>query len=104
MRLLLITILLCCWACNDPTVENRELAFKELEIKVDFHTNKRLEECRRDAWLDAEEYVDSIVNQLELYLIDNNVYQPTIPQKPNFVPVDSSVFNSKSSVKQVIKK
>ncbi len=104
MRSVIIISLIVWTSCEDPDIANRALALEEMQLKIELHTSKRMEECRKEAWLEAESYVDSIINEIEIDLIGKSVYQPIVPKKPKFTPVDSAVFNSKSSVKQILKK
>ena len=82
--------------------KNRELALKELQIKIDLFTDKKMKECRQQAFIEAETHVDSLITELLINPLSDTLYQPDIPMKPEYIPVDNSVFKSQSSVKQVI--
>lgn len=89
-------------SCIESKSEIREQALRELDIKIGILKKKKEQECREQAFIEAEIYVDSLIGTMLLSPIDDSLYKPPIPQKPEFIQVDSSVFNSQSSVKPVI--
>ncbi len=100
--LLYIWLMMVCYSCGDPVAHDLAIAKVEVQIKVDQHRKSRTNECRAEALLKAEEIVDSIILTWDLNPIDDTLYRPTIPDKPKYIPVDTSVFKSESSVKPVL--
>ena len=90
-------------ACEDENKTYISLAQKELNVKIEQHKKLLMEECRKKALEEAETLVDSIILTWELRPIDDSIYVPKVPEKPKFIPVDSMVFKSQSSVKPVLK-
>ena len=97
-----VSCLLLLSSCTESQAEIREQAMRELDIKIEILKKKKDQECRELAFIEAELYVDSVISAMSLYPIDDSLYAPPIPAKPTFIQVDSSVFNSQSSVKPVI--
>lgn len=89
-------------SCTESQSQIREQALKELDIKIEILKKKKDQECRQQAFIEAELFVDSVIHSMLLSPIDDSLYAPPIPTKPKFIQVDSSVFNSQSSVKTVI--
>jgi len=89
-------------SCTQSKSEIRGLALQELDIKIKILKKKKDQECRELAFIEAEQYVDSVIGAMLLSPIDDSLYAPPIPAKPTFIEVDNSVFNSQSSVKPVI--
>lgn len=88
-------------SCDDKEALEVELANEQLKLKIELYENKKREECLKLAFQEAEAYVDSFFLQADLQPIRQMPYQPLIQKKPEFVPVDSSVFNSESYVKPI---
>lgn len=99
--LYMTSLLLFLSSCTNGEALNKELALKELEIKIEQYRSRKMEDCRAEAIKSAEIIVDSIIRTSTFAPIKNQKYNPTIPVKPNYVPVDSSVFKSKNSVKPI---
>lgn len=51
-----------------------------------------VEACKKAMVAKAEIYVDSILMTLEFDPLNDDMYKPELPERPFFVPVDSSVF------------
>ena len=83
---------------------------EEIQAKVQAHYQTRVAElnakkraeCRTEALRIAEIIADSIVYSLQINPLSDSLYQPSIPERPKYVPVDSSVFDSKHSVKPIL--
>ena len=89
-------------SCGPSSQDIRDQAHEELAIKIDLLKKKKKEECEAQAFIEAEMYVDSFIKDMLLNPIGDTLYKPPIPPKPDYISVDSSVFNSQSSVKPVI--
>lgn len=92
------------------TISSCGLSEEEINMKAEEVFKNRIEkikkekmaECRSEAARIAEEIVDSLIYAQQLNPLQENQYNPTIPKRPVFVPVDSAVFNSKESVKPIV--
>lgn len=89
-------------SCTESKSQIREHAMQELDIKIGILKKKKDQECREQAFIEAELHVDSLISAMVLSPINDSLYTPPIPTKPAFIEVDNSVFNSESSVKPVI--
>jgi hypothetical protein len=94
-------LLLIVVSCGDREKMIQELALQELDLKIKTHTHKKQSECGAQAIEEAEMIVDSIIRYSYFSPINKDNYNPTIPPKPAFIPVDSSVFKSENSVKPI---
>lgn len=91
---------------NKNTSEiRRELRTVEINRRVDSYTQRQLRKCKKDLFLEAHEYVDSLVRSLEVNPaneqdLDGRRYRPTVdaplktdiqsvPLEPLFEKVDS---------------
>jgi hypothetical protein len=98
---LIAAAIFCQYACEDKSVIEFELAKEQLALRIEQYEQKKVEECHRKAFDEAELYVDSFLLQADLNPIREVPYNPAKQKKPNFIPVDSSVFNSESYVKPI---
>lgn len=89
------------YGCEDRAVIELELAKEQLIFKIEQYQQKKIEECQKKAFEEAEAYVDSFLLQVDLNPIRETPYNPIKQKKPVFIPVDSSVFNSESYVKPI---
>lgn len=89
-------------SCTESKSQIRAQALQELDIKIEVLKKKKAQECREQAFMEAELHVDSLISAMFLSPIDDSLYSPPIPAKPAFIEVDTNVFNSESSVKPVI--
>lgn len=89
-------------SCGPSKDDLQQQAIAELNIKIETLKSKKKKECEAQAFLEAEIYVDSIIEAMFLNPINDSLYSPPVPPKPKYIQVDSSVFNSQSSVKPVV--
>jgi len=71
-------------------------------IKVEELRAKKLLECKSEALRLAEVIADSLVRALQIDPLSDPLYNPEIPDRPQYIPVDTSVFDSKHSVKPIL--
>lgn len=101
-RLYIIIFVAILWTgCQNGQELNKELALQELELKIELYKQRKMEDCKAEAIREAEVIVDSIIQSSTFAPIKNQNYNPAIPTKPSFIPVDSSVFKSQNSVKPI---
>lgn len=102
IRLYIITCLTTLLiGCQNGQELNKELALQELELKIELYKQRKMDDCKAEAIREAEVLVDSIIQASTFTPIKNQNYNPAIPTKPSFIPVDSSVFKSQNSVKPI---
>lgn len=88
--------------CTESQEEIDRQVMEVYEKRVAEFSSQRLEACRLDALRLAEELADSIILSLSLNPLRDSLYRPVIPARPDFIPVDTAVFDSKRSVKPII--
>ena len=81
--------------------EMMQLATSDLEIRVAKLRSEQRAICRKEAFAIAENQADSIIFQLRINPLKEDLYQPTLPNKPDFIETDSTLLNSKRSVKPI---
>jgi len=74
----------------------------QYNIKVEELRAKKLLECKSEALRLAEVIADSLVRALQIDPLSDPLYNPEIPDRPQYIPVDTSVFDSKHSVKPIL--
>jgi len=103
MRYLLFTILVFIGlhSCESDNDFIREEALKEFELKASAFKKERDLLCRGEALVEAESYVDSIIARMAIQPLAEDQYQPEIPEKPQYLPVDSSVYRPPEKIKPI---
>ncbi len=101
-KLIPIASIFLWFSCGPSKEELRQQAIAEMNIKIETLKTKKRQECEAQAFMEAEVFVDSIIEAMFLNPINDTLYSPPVPPKPKYVSVDSSVFNSQSSVKPVV--
>ena len=106
MRLyyLVIICMLICSSCHDDESFIREEAKKEFELKVNAFIQQHEDQCRKEALDEAEIFVDSLIARMGIQPLAEEEYQPEIPGKPEYVPVDSSVFRAREKIRPITEK
>ncbi len=89
-------------SCGLTEEEINTQAKKVFDQRVSQLIAKKQAECKQEAERIAETIVDSIIYELQINPLNDSGYSPPIPKRPEFVPVDSAVFNSKYSVKPIL--
>ena len=91
-------------SCGDDQEEQRKLEWieNEVRLKAERHRKERMDECMAKILQEAEIFVDSLLanNDLFMEIVDETI--PDRPEKPEFVPLDSSLLEQ-HSVKPVMK-
>ena len=82
--------------------EIQDLAFKEFERKERQLREERSQLCIQEILVEAERQADSIIKKMDINPLSDTLYRPVIPSRPIFVKTDSSLINSKGSVKPLI--
>ena len=98
--LCLISIIWIQCGPTDEEIENEARAI--FHQKVQELRDKHTKECRKEAVRLAEIEVDSILAARAASPLNDSLYRPTVPGKPEFVPLDSAALNSKRSVKPIL--
>jgi hypothetical protein len=91
-------------SCNDDQVFIREEAKKEFELKVNAFIKEHEDQCKKEAIDQAETFVDSLIARMGIQPLAEEEYQPEIPGKPEYVPVDSSVFRAREKIRPITEK
>ena len=103
-----IWTILCCLAifssCGLSKEEMLELARQECDRKLAAFEKEQRDNCKRAVLGEAERQADSIIISMDIDPMKEDLYRPTIPPKPDFVPTDTIKLNSKHSVKPIVKK
>ncbi len=103
-RAFLLALLLLLVSCGGLTEEEINAQAKErFERRVEELRKEKIKECKQEIARKAEIIVDSIMSALHINPLNETLYKPPIPERPEFVEVDSSVFISKHSVKPIPK-
>lgn len=105
LGLFCLVVLLQCISCSESDEELRkELWIKnEVDFKIQSFISEKKAECLNSILSAAEAEVDSIISQKDLFgnVMDKDL--PQKPEKPEFVPLDSTILES-HEVKKVINK
>ena len=91
-------------SCGLSEEEKLELARQECDRKLVAFEKEQRDNCRRAVLGEAERQADSIIISMNIDPLNEELYRPTIPPKPDFVPTDTIKLNSKHSVKPIVKK
>ena len=100
MKHRLVIIQIACFTfsnCSGDKKKIKEEVLAELDLRIQELVDQKNLQCKEDAIAKAEEYVDSVILSLKLKPIKDSLYQPAIPDKPSFVPIDSAVFKEDST-------
>ena len=92
-------------SCGEDDEERRKEEWVQNEVKEkirEFISNQK-SECYESILLDAEAEVDSILSQKDLFgnIIDKEL--PTKPERPEFIPLDSTALEE-HKIEKVINK
>lgn len=82
---------------SDEEIESQ--AREVYQQKVSALILKKEQECKQEIDRKASMIVDSLLRQMRIHPLNQLPYRPTIPERPEFIEVDSSVLISKHSVK-----
>ena len=86
-----------------PTDEERDVLVKEEYLrKAEILQTERAEVCKKEALWRAEAIADSIIRQMRLNPLKENQYRPPVPERPDYVPTDSTAINIKRTVKPIL--
>ena len=88
-------------SCSISEEEYDRLVQEEYLRKADLLKAERAEVCKKEALWRAEAVADSIIRQMRLNPLKENQYRPPVPDRPDYVPTDSTVVNTKRSVKPI---
>ena len=100
---LLLAIIFSSNACGISEEEIELQAKIRLDRRVEELKAEKIKECKQEIYRKAEIIVDSIIREMSINPLNETLYKPTIPERPEFVEVDSNVFISKHSVKPIPK-
>lgn len=99
-----LALLLLAISCGGLTEEEINTQAKiRFDRRVEHLKAEKIKECKQEIDRKAEIIVDSLIQEMSLNPLQEDLYKPPIPDRPKFVEVDSSVFNSKHSVKPIPK-
>lgn len=105
MKVTVLSIALCLLtlvSCGLSEEDMMRLAKLEFENKVKLLEQERSLICNKDADARAEILADSIIRELRINPLKDSLYRPFVPPKPTYVETDSTVVNSKQSVKPIL--
>lgn len=88
--------------CTISEEERDRLVEEEYLRKAEILQTERAEVCKKEALWRAEAIADSIIRKLRLDPLNENQYRPPVPERPEYVPTDSSAVNTKRSVKPIL--
>ncbi|MFT4566312.1 MAG: hypothetical protein ACI9FN_001267 [Saprospiraceae bacterium] len=98
-----LTILLFLVSCGGLSEEEIDTQAKaRYEGRVEQLRIEKIKECKIEIDRKADIIADSLIRALHINPLET-LYKPPIPERPEFVEVDSSVFISKHSVKPIPK-
>lgn len=97
----ILSIFTSCGPSDEDIEREARLVYEQ---KVAQLKSSQAQECLEEAIQNAEILVDSILAQRAENPLIDSLYRPPAPNRPDFVPLDSSILNSKRSVKPIIKR
>ncbi len=89
-------------SCGISNEEVVELAKEEYDRKVQILREEQRLICIKSALEEAERQADSIIFQMRINPLGKSLYRPRVPPKPSYIITDSTVINSKHSVKPIL--
>lgn len=89
-------------SCGLSDEEKQAIINRVYEDNVAELTQERKEACREEALRQAEYIADSIVASYQINPLPDTLYQPHVPVKPEFVPIDSTVFDTTRIVRPIL--
>ena len=95
-----ITFLVC--SCGMSTEERDRLIKEEFERKMNVFIAEQTQRCDKAAEEEAEIIADSLISLMHINPLKDSLYRPFVPPKPDYVQTDSTVVNSKQTVKPII--
>jgi len=92
-KLLYISSVLCIAACTSKPVYNvDELIQSTLEKRFADFKKKEISDCRENAILEADIYVDSIIYQMTRFSVLHDslemIDKPTRPDRPDYIEIE----------------
>ena len=69
---------------------------------MDIFIKEQTQICDRAAEEEAELIADSLISLMQINPLKDSLYRPFVPPKPSFIKTDSTVVNSKQTVKPII--
>lgn len=104
MNYLVFLVMVIFMACGMSEEEMVTLAKTEYERQVKILEIEQSKLCFKSALAIAEDKADSIIYFLRINPLKEDLYRPDVPDKPDFVPTDSLLINSKQTVKPIIER
>jgi len=95
-------LVLLTFSCTISEEERNILIQGEFKRKADILKAERAEVCKKEALWRAEVIADSIIRHLRLNPLKESQYRPPVPERPDYVPTDSTAVNTKRSVKPIL--
>ncbi len=89
-------------SCGISEEEFDRLVIQEYERKIELFIMEQKLLCDKEADEEAELVVDSLISLLQINPLKDSLYRPFVPPKPDYVKTDSTVVNSKQTVKPII--
>lgn len=97
---LCFTLAIC--SCGITEEEYNKLVIQEYERQMALFVKEQTEICDRAAEKEAEVIADSLISLMKINPLKDSLYRPFVPPKPDFIRTDSTVVNSKQTVKPII--
>ncbi len=107
--LLFLSLSLSLYACDQNLpMEDRSLIYKELKKKQDNFRKTELSNCKENAILQAEIYVDSIIYDIKRFSVLEDslemILKPSRPKRPEYIKIKDTgpivPFKEKKKLKQ----
>ena len=96
-KMYVLGILFLVIACTNNKEAMRSAIDEEFQRQLKNFEIMKNAQCRQAALTEAEHYVDSLILSLKIKPMRDSIYNPEIPLKPEYVPVDSVVFKKRNS-------
>lgn len=89
MKKIAILSLICCglWSCIEEASPSDPLVVQRVDEKKKAFVKDILERCRLDAITRAEMYVDSLLSEQIQISVNDTVYFPLKPERPDITPI-----------------
>lgn len=95
-----IAIAIC--SCGISEEEYNQLVIQEYERQMNIFIKEQNQICDREAEIEAEVIADSLISLMQINPLKDSLYRPFVPPKPDYISTDSTVVNSKQTVKPII--
>ena len=89
-------------SCGITEEEYNQLVIQEYERQMALFVKEQTEVCDRAAEEEAELIADSLISLMKINPLKDSLYRPFVPPKPDFIKTDSTVVNSKQTVKPIV--